>query len=180
MAFRAGFAAFMLREKDLPGGALFALARPLADAAALAGRAFLVNDRVDVALALPGAGAHVGVRGLPVARARALLGPERLLGYSAHEVEEAREALAQGADYVTVSPIYPTAGKPGLPPRGLVFLRDAVARLPGGRVVALGGLDAARLPEVRAAGAAGAAVRGALMDAEDPERAARELVRAWG
>jgi thiamine-phosphate pyrophosphorylase len=179
-ALAAGFAAFMLREKDLEGKALLETASPLAEACARAGRALIVNDRLDVALALPGAGAHVGARGLPVARARALLGPGRLLGYSAHEVEEAREALAQGADYVTLSPIFPSRSKPELSPRGVEFLRDAAAALPAGRVVALGGLDAATLPRARAAGAAGAAVMGALMGAADPLEAARALVRAWG
>lgn len=177
-ALDAGFAGVMLREKDLQGRALLELALPLAEACVRRDRVFLVNDRLDVALALPEAGGHVGARGIPVEQARMLLG-ERLLGYSAHEVDEAQEALARGADYVTLSPIYASASKPELAPRGVEFLARGASLLPPGTVVALAGLDAARLPEVRRAGAAGAAVMGALMRSTDPATTARALVEAW-
>ena len=178
-ALDAGFAAVMLREKDLPGGALLELAAPLAGVCAERGRPLLVNDRVDVALALPGAGAHVGVDSLPVAEARALLGADRLLGYSAHDVEEARAALAAGADYVTLGPPFPSISKPGLAPRGVEILREAVRRVPAERLIALGGITAPRLALVRATGVGGAAVMGAVMRADDPAAAAAALVRAW-
>jgi thiamine-phosphate pyrophosphorylase len=179
-AFDAGFIGIMLREKDLAGGDLLEVARPLAELARTRGRAFLVNDRIDVALALAGAGVHVGHAGLGIADARRLLGPDRLLGYSAHAIEEARAALADGADYVTLSPIFPSRSKPDLSPRGLAFLQEGTAALPPGCVVALGGIDAAGLAGVRGAGAHGAAVMGAMMRAEDPAVTARDLVAAWG
>lgn len=178
-ALDAGFTAVMVREKDLEGGDLLDIAAPLHRICTEAGALFLVNDRVDVALALPGAGAHVGRAGLPVDAVRSLLGPDRVLGYSAHHAAGARSALDAGADYVTLSPIFPSHSKPGLPPRGVPFLRKSLRTLPPRRVVALGGIDAARIAEVRRAGAGGAAVLGAMMAAADPAAAAREIVRAW-
>jgi len=178
-ALEAGFAAIMLREKDLPGGPLHELAESLEAVCRAAGRPLLVNDRLDVALAFPGVGAHVGIHGIPVPEARRLLGPDRLLGFSAHTVDEARAALAAGADYVTMSPIFHSRSKPDLCPRGVSFLEDAVRQLPPENVVALGGIDASNLAAVRRTGAHGAAVMGALMRAENPVAAARALVTAW-
>jgi len=178
-ALAAGFTAVMVREKDLEGRDLLDLALRLHRVSARAGAACIVNDRLDVALALPDAGAHVGRAGLSVPAARAILGPDRILGYSAHDAAEAASALAAGADYVTLSPVFPSHSKPGLPARGIAFLEAAVRDLPPGRVVALGGIDATRIAAVRRAGAGGAAVLGAVMEAEDPGAAAREIVTAW-
>ncbi len=178
-ALEAGFAAVMLREKDLDARPLLELAEPLHRLCREGGRPFLVNDRLDVALALPGAGAHLGRSSVPVAAARDLLGPGRLLGYSAHDREEAAGALEAGADYVTLSPVFPSMSKPELAPRGAAWLREAAAALPPGRVVALGGMSETRLTEARAAGAGGAAVMGAMMRAADPAREAAVLVAAW-
>lgn len=178
-ALGAGFTAVMVREKDLEGADLLALAGRIHAVCTGAGALCLVNDRVDVALALPGAGAHVGQAGIDVRAARRLLGPDRILGYSAHEAAEARDALEAGADYVTLSPIFPSHSKPGLPPRGLAFLEASLEHLPASRVVALGGVDADHVGGVRRTGAGGAAVLGAVMAAADPGTAAREIVRAW-
>jgi thiamine-phosphate diphosphorylase len=178
-ALAAGFAAVMLREKDLDGRELLELGSTLHEICERHGRPLIVNDRLDVALALPGAGAHVGKAGVPVADARRLLGPDRLLGYSAHEAEEARAAIMAGADYVTLSPIFSSASKPGYAPRGIAWLREATAALPQGRVVALGGISADVLAEVRKTGAAGAAIMGEIMRAEYPGRAAAEMVGAF-
>jgi thiamine-phosphate pyrophosphorylase len=178
-AVRAGFAAVMLREKDLEARELLALAEPLAQVCHSLKKALIINGRLDVVLAVPGAGAHVGRDGVPVADARRILGPGRLLGYSAHEIAEAREALDAGADYVTVSPIFPSFSKPGVRPRGLSFLRSAVQGLAPRPVVALGGMDPDRLPQVKTCGAHCAAVLGAVMQAEDPKRVAADLVAVW-
>ena len=178
-ALEAGFAGIMLREKDLPGGPLFDLAEALSRLCHAYDRPLIVNERLDVALALSDTGAHVGARGMAIADARRLLGPHRLLGYSAHEVPEALKALMDGADYVTLSPIFPSASKPDLLPRGLVLLEEAMAALPAGRVIALGGIEASNIGSIRQTGAAGAAVMGALMRADHPKAAAREIVTAW-
>ncbi len=174
----AGPAAFQLREKDLGGRDLIDLARPLARLCEERGVAFLVNDRLDVALALPGAGVHVGVRGLPVPAARRLLGRDRPLGYSAHEVEEAARALEEGADFVTLSPVFDSTSKPGRTGRGIPFLAAAVERLPG-PVLALGGITVDRIPGVRETGAAGVAVLGSVFHTPQPDLAAADLVSAW-
>jgi len=177
--FEAGLAGVMLREKDLPGRPLLELAEALFVVCRAYGRLLIVNDRLDVALSVPDAGAHVGARGMKVADARRLLGPNRILGYSAHEVSEALSALEAGADYVTLSPIFSSASKPGLKPRGLALLQEAQSSLPSGRVIALGGIEASNIGGVRGAGALGAAVMGALMRSEHPKVAAREIVAAW-
>jgi len=178
-ALAAGFAAVMLREKDLGGRETYELAESLLAVCSRYARPLLINDRLDVALSLPGVGAHVGKAGIPVADARRLLGAERLLGYSAHDAEEARAALADGADYVTLSPVFPSASKADYAARGLDWLREACGALPAGRVIALGGISAVTLPEVRGAGAAGAAIMGEMMRAEYPGRTAGEMVRAF-
>jgi thiamine-phosphate pyrophosphorylase len=178
-ALRAGFSAVMLREKDLEGRELLALAEPLAQVCTSLKKILIINGRLDVVLSVPGAGAHVGRQGIPVEDARRILGPGRILGYSAHEIEEARDALDAGADYVTVSPIFPSISKPGTRPRGLSFLRQAVQELSPRPVVGLGGMDPDRLPQVKACGAHGAAVLGAVMQAEDPKRVAADLVAVW-
>jgi len=173
LALEAGFAGVMLREKDLGGAELLDLAQKIAAVGAL-----VINDRVDVALALPGAGAHIGARGIPVPQARRLLGPGRLLGYSAHEIDEAADALTQGADYVTLSPIRDPVSKSGRG-RGMDFLIQACASLPPGRVISLGGMRPEDMTAVRAAGAAGAAVLGGVMSAPDPRAAAVAYAKAW-
>jgi arsenate reductase len=179
-ALEAGFAAVMLREKDLDGGPLLALARPLAELCRAAKRPFLVNERLDVALALDRAGVHVGKEGFPVPLARSLLGPGRLLGYSAHEGEEAARALEEGADYATLGPVFPSRSKPGYEPRGLEVLQGTPGHLSTARIVALGGVEnPERVSRVRATGVAGAAVMGAMMRARDPEATAASLVSAW-
>lgn len=178
-ALAGGFSAIMVREKDLPAADLYAIVRAVLAAARGLGAPVLVNDRIDVALALPGVGAHVGAAGLQVARARALLGHDRILGYSAHAPEEAEKALEEGADYVTVSPLFVSPSKPGLAPRGLALLTATLAVAPPARVFGLGGIDRDTVAGVAGTGAGGAAVMGAVMRAEDPRAAAAELVARW-
>ncbi len=176
-AITAGFRSVMIREKDLGGRELLELARPIHAACLDSGALCLINDRLDVALALEGAGAHVGRHGMPVRDARRLLGPTRLLGYSAHDEQEASEALAAGADYVTLSPVFDSVSKSGLVGRGPHWFAGTARQLGWDRVVALGGVTGKTLPHLRAEGPVRAAVCGALMSAPDPTEAARELAR---
>lgn len=177
-AVRGGVDAVQVREKGDPAGAVLEAARQAREAAA--GRArVLVNDRVDVALALPADGVHLPARGLPPAAARALL-PRvsgALIGVSVHSVEEARAAAAAGADYVTFGHVFPSNSKPNLPPRGLAFLR-AVVEAVDVPVLAIGGVTAENAAQVLATGCAGIAVIRALLHAADPERAAAALREA--
>ncbi|MBM4061065.1 MAG: thiamine phosphate synthase [Planctomycetes bacterium] len=153
--------------------------RPLLDAA---GGLLLVNDRVDVALADAAHGAQIGHRSLPPDLARRVLGPGRLLGYSAHDQGELDLAAASACDLALLSPIWPTTSKPGMPHLGEAHAASltAGARLP---VVWLGGITAANAARIAdlppTCRPIGIAVRSAVMAAEDPRYAAAALLRAF-
>jgi thiamine-phosphate pyrophosphorylase len=165
----------MLREKDLGGRDLLALARALRVACDEAGQRLLVNDRLDVAIAARADGVHLPSAGVPVADARALLGPEALLGVSCHSRDDVARALAGGAGYATLSPIFDTPSKREFgPPLGVAALRGAAPL--GLPLVALGGIGPAAAAEVRAAGAAGVAAIRAWLVGGDPAAAVRGLL----
>ncbi|HZU87873.1 MAG TPA: thiamine phosphate synthase [Stellaceae bacterium] len=180
-AFIGGCRWFSLREKDLPAAERRALLAALVTEAARFGAIVTahVTAHGDVA-AVAATGAH-GVHlpaGADPAAARALL-PGALIGASAHSAAEAAARLRQGADYVTLSPIFASASKPGYGPAlGLDGLAAGVAAA-GGPVVALGGVTAANAPLCLAAGAQGVAVMGEIMRADDPRRAVERLLRAF-
>jgi thiamine-phosphate pyrophosphorylase len=169
-----------IREPDLDGSALLALAEEIARAAR-AGAAsrsgevkILVNRRIDVALALPADGAHLGHSAMPPFAARELLPAPALLGVATHAPEEAVAAANGLLDYVHLAPIYEPVSKPrGSRPLGPAALRKATGS--GVRVLAQGGLDADRCREVLACGAVGVAVTGTVLQAESPGRAAAAL-----
>jgi thiamine-phosphate pyrophosphorylase len=137
-----------------------------------------VNDRVDVAQAVGADGAHLGQEDLPLADARAILGPDKLIGISAHNLKQALEADAGGADYIGFGPIFPTSTKEHPDPIvGLTGLREvrAKVRLP---IVAIGGITTKNVSEVVAAGADCCAVISAVLAAPDPPAALAELIKA--
>jgi thiamine-phosphate pyrophosphorylase len=142
------------------------------------GATCLVNDRLHVAMAAGADGGHVGADDLPVDVARALLGPAAVLGATARDPETARRAVAGGASYLGVGPAYPTSTKDGLVdpigPSGIAAVAGSVT-VP---VIAIGGVTAARVVELRAAGAYGVAVVGAISGADDPGDATIALRRA--
>lgn len=147
--------------------------RPLAHAA---GALFLVNDRPDLAVLAGADGVHLGQDDLPLAAARRVLGPGRIVGLSTHDPEQARRAAEAGADYVAVGPVYATSSKVNaLAPRGLDLVRAARAVVPGA-LVAIGSIDAATAPDVLAAGADAVAMIGALVRAPDPAAAVRGVL----
>jgi thiamine-phosphate pyrophosphorylase len=110
-ALDGGVRVVQLREKDLDGSELFRLASELRGITREYGARLVVNDRPDIALAVEADGVHLGAGSLPVAVVRRILGPERLIGYSAHGVPEARQAEADGADFITFGPVYHTPSK---------------------------------------------------------------------
>lgn len=140
----------------------------------------IVNDRVDIALALDADGAHVGQEDLPVPLARGVMGPDRILGVSAGTTEEAHQAEEDGADYLGVGDVYGTPSKPDAGvPIGLQGLRE-IAEAVSIPVVGIGGITADKAAAVIEAGAAGVAVISAVIGAPDPEAAAchlREVIR---
>jgi thiamine-phosphate pyrophosphorylase len=175
-AIRAGVGALQLREKDLEGGELYDRAAALVGLCREAGVKFLVNDRADVALAAGADGVHLPGNGLPVVAARELLGARALVGRSMHDPGEL--AAAAGADFVLFGPVFDTPSKRRFgPPQGVARLA-AVARRSSMPVLAVGGVTPERVAEVLSAGAAGVAVIGSVLDAEDPVRAVADLTAA--
>ena len=170
-ALDAGLPAVQLRDKDIPGGPLFALAERLRAATARTGALLFVNDRVDVALAVGADGVHLGGGSMPAEVARRLLGADALIGVSTHAPGE----VPADADLAFFGPVYGTPSKAGA--QGEARLADAVraAAIP---VLAIGGVTAARVPAVRTAGAAGAAVIRAILADTDPAAATRALLAA--
>jgi len=175
-AFRGGCRWFSLREKDLP----VAERCNLLSALVLLGRGFAatVTAHEDIASAVAAGadGVHLPGGGNPAATRCQL--PHGLIGVSAHSRDEAVAQLAAGADYVTLSPIFLSASKPGYGPAVGVDALAAAARLSPGPIIALGGLDVANAAACLAAGARGIAVMGEVMRAADPEATVRRLIAA--
>jgi thiamine-phosphate pyrophosphorylase len=177
-ALRGGAPAIQLRDKLRTPRESVEMARALLAETRAVGALLFVNDRVDVALAAGADGAHLGDDDLPVAAARRIVPAGFLLGRSADNSEVAAAAERDGADYVGVGPIYPTATKAdagaAVGPARIAAVRAAV-RIP---VVGIGGITAANTRAVIAAGADGVAVVSAMMNADDPEEATRVLMDA--
>ena len=174
----AGAPAIQLRERDLSARELVTLAREVQAVTASRRSQLLINDRIDVGLAVEGVGVHLRSNSLPVSIARQLLGAQRLLGVSVHAVEEVLSAQSQGADYIVLGPIYETPSKQMFgPPLGIHTLEKAcrLVRIP---ILGIGGVTTVRAREMRRAGAFGVAVITAVLGAADVESAARELLDA--
>jgi len=174
-AVEGGVTLVQLRDKQADGRALLEQARALKALLDPKGIPLIVNDRVDVAVAAGAAGCHVGQSDLPPEEARALLGPEAILGLSIDQVEQARAADPEHVDYVAHGPFAATGTKPdaGAPvgASGIAAARELSA-LP---LVAIGGVHAGNAAEAIRAGADGIAVVSAIVSAPDPKAAAREL-----
>lgn len=174
----AGISTIQLRERDLSARELVALAREVRVVTGSCNSQLLINDRIDVTLALEGVGVHLRSNSLPPSVARRLLGPQRLMGISVHSVEEAVQAESQGANYIVLGPIYETPSKQMFgPPLGIQTLEKAcrLVRIP---IVGIGGVTAERAREMRRAGAFGVAVITAILGADDVESATREMLDA--
>ena len=174
----AGLPAVHVREKDLAAGELAALCRRLLGVIAQAGALLIVNDRLDVALAVGAGAVQRTHRSLTVSDVRHVAKTDVLVGASTHSVEESIEAEAAGADWVTFGPVYDTPAKRAYgPPQGLASL-EKVARAVRIPVVAIGGITPERVPELRAAGAHGVAVISAILGADSPGTATRRFLEA--
>jgi thiamine-phosphate pyrophosphorylase len=170
--------AVQLREKDLDGRPLMQLALELLQLCRRYRVPLLVNGRADVALAAGADGVHLPSDGISPEDARKLVGPSRLIGVSAHNAGEITRAEALGADFAVFGPVFAPLSKGAYaPPSGPEGLASAcaAASIP---VFALGGITAARVTELEDAGAAGAAVIGAILGASDPAQSTRELLQA--
>ena len=181
-AVQAGVSWVQIRDRELEGGALVAHADAVAsaarEAAAKRGRdvTVIVNRRVDVALAIRADGVHLGFDAVDAATARELMGPAARIGISAHSPDEIA-AAGPGVSYAHLAPIFAPISKASTrPPLGLDALREASTH--GVAVIAQGGIDAENAAEIVTAGAAGIAVTGAVLGAQDPGGAAARLVEA--
>ena len=179
-ALRGGASVVQLREKELAPEDLLPLARRLAAMCRQAGALFIVNDDPELAAAAGADGVHLGPTDMPPARARAILGPGAIVGWSIKaSVEAAHQAEQLGVSYVAVGSIFPTTTKAGATPVGVEAIGQvrAAVKLP---VAAIGGINAGNVAPVMAAGADMACVIGAAVSALDVEAACRELIRGFG
>ncbi len=177
-ALANGVTAVQLRAKHFTDSDMLALARELARLCRARGALFLLNDRVDIALASGAGGVHLGVDDLPVDDARRLLGPRAVIGFSPETDQQAQEARGHGADYLGVGPVVATASKDDAgQPIGLDGLRRRVA-LAGIPVIGIGGITPANYADVLATGAVGAAVISAILRSPNPGHAALAFLDA--
>ncbi|MGA2925863.1 MAG: thiamine phosphate synthase [Solirubrobacteraceae bacterium] len=177
-ALRGGVDIVQLRVKQADDDrGLVAAGRRLAAVCADHGALLILNDRPDLVAAAGADGVHVGQDDAPVAQARALVGRERLVGLSTHNIEQIDRAATLEVDYIGVGPVHATPTKPGRPAVGLGLVRYAAAHA-AAPFFAIGGITAGNVASVYGAGATRIAVVRALTEADDPERAARELSSA--
>jgi thiamine-phosphate pyrophosphorylase len=174
-AIAGGVKFIQYRAKNLSKREAYSHSLRLRELAHQNGVTLLINDWADLALAVQADGVHLGQDDLPPSAARAVLGPERIIGVSAHTLEQAKAAESEGADYLGVGPIFPSRTKQARPPLGCAFLRRirAEIRIP---IVAIGGITARNLRQVTATGVDGVAVVSAVLGRPDIARAAAELI----
>ena len=176
-AVRGGATVVQLREKTADTREFVEEAMAIKGFLSARAVPLIINDRIDVAQAVDADGVHLGQKDMPIELARKIVGPQMIIGISAESLTDAVEAERAGADYLGVSPIFDTPTKtdtaPALGLMGLQQIRTAV-NLP---LVGIGGLNADNAGRVIANGADGVAVVSAIVSADDPEAAARDLIR---
>lgn len=182
-AIEGGVRLIQLREKELSGRELFDLAKEMRELTDRYGAKLLINDRVDIALAVGADGVHLGRRSVSVQDARrafetSSLIPHPSVGVSTHSLEEALQAQSDGADFITFGPVYLTLSKAAYgEPLGIDKLRE-VTKAVGIPIYALGGVKKGNIGEVLKAGAYGVAMISAIMSANDVKKAVEELTMA--
>ena len=177
---RCGIRFFQVRDKTLPDGRLYRQLLKIRLLCREAGACFVVNDRVDLALAAVADGVHLGQDDLPPAAARRLLGEEAVIGLSTHNWDQFRRGLEEPVDYLALGPIFPTGTKEDAAPvLGLELLRKASGNtdLP---LVAIGGISVEEAPRVWQSGARSVAVISDVAGAESPERQIRAYLERCG
>ena len=178
-ALDGGVKAIQLREKDLGGGELFSLAEAARKLTQRYHACLLINDRIDVALAVDADGVQLSTVSIPIETARTLLAPQSLLGASTHSLEEAGEAERIGADFVMFGPVFFTPSKASYgSPQGLAALKKIVEKisLP---IYAIGGIKPENIAEARGTGIRGVALISAIMGAADPKDATKKILKLF-
>jgi thiamine-phosphate pyrophosphorylase len=178
-ALDGGVKGIQLREKDLVGRELFFLAEAARKLTQRYHALLLINDRIDIALAMDADGVHLSTASIPIESARALLGRQQLLGASTHSLEEAQEAERSGADFVVYGPVYFTPSKASYgSPQGLAALKKVVEKL-SLPIYAIGGIKPENIADTRRTGVRGVALISAVMSAADPENATKEILKLF-
>ena len=165
-----------LREKKMASGECLALAKEIGQLCRQQGKLFIVNDRPDIAVAAGADGVHLGQDDLPLRQARKVLGSEMVVGVSTHSMEQARKAVDDGADYISVGPVFATATKLSAEPVGIEYVRQAAAEIDLPQVV-IGGIKLDNIAEVIAAGAKCTGVCSAIICSDNPEGVSRDFAR---
>lgn len=178
LAIAGGADTIQYRQKSGSTREMIEIARNMKRLCSEAGVTFIVNDRLDVAIAAEADGVHLGQDDFPIPMARGLLGEGRIIGGSAATLDEARKCLSEGAGYVGFGPVYPTSSKDNAGPvSGIDILKQVVEVIPL-PIIAIGGVSAENIPDVMRAGAHGIAVISAVCCQDDPEEATRALYQA--
>lgn len=180
LAIAGGADTIQFRQKAGRTREMISVCRELKGLCAASGVTFIVNDRIDVAIASEADGVHLGQEDFPIALARRLLGPGRIIGGSASDMEEALRCLNEGADYVGFGPVYATTSKEDAGPASGVSELSKIVRAIPIPIIAIGGITVENAAEVIAAGAKGIAVISAVCCREDPASATRALGEAIG
>lgn len=175
-ALKGGVKGIQLREKDLSSRELYELAYDLRKLTAKYDAQLIINDRIDIALAVEADGVHLGLNSMPIHRVRKLLGSSRLIGVSCHNQINAIMAQENGADFITFGPVYFTPSKANYgKPVGIEKL-EIVSHLLEIPVFALGGIKKDNISEVVAAGATGISLVSAIIASDDPKSEAAEMI----
>lgn len=178
MSIAGGADTIQFRQKEGSTREMIEIAREMKKRCQDADVAFIVNDRLDVALASGSDGVHLGQDDYPIPLARDILGPTRIIGGSAVTLADAEKCVADGADYIGFGPVFPTGSKDDAGPvSGIDILKKAVSDYPL-PIIAIGGISVQNTPEVIRAGAHGIAVISAVCCQDDPEQATKDLFQA--
>ena len=178
LAIAGGADTIQFRQKSGTTKNMIEIAYQMSELCRKAKVAFIVNDRVDVAIAVNADGVHLGQDDLPIPLARKLLGKKKIIGGSAATIREAEKCLSEGVDYIGFGPVYPTGSKFDAGPVSGIRILEEVARKMPLPIIAIGGVTKESVPEVIKAGAYGIAVISAVCCQEKPEAAARSLLEA--
>jgi thiamine-phosphate pyrophosphorylase len=178
MAIAGGADTIQFRQKHGSTRELIETAKAMKELCAGAGIAFIVNDRIDVAMASDADGVHLGQDDFPIELARKLLGGNKIIGGSAGNIEEALKCAAEGADYIGFGPVYATGSKEDAGPATGIEVMKNLSRVVSLPVIAIGGVNSENITEIISAGAHGVAVISAVCCSEDPVSATRILKEA--
>lgn len=173
-AISGGADIIQLRDKDTSASEILKVGRVIRDLTHKKKIPFIINDRVDIAVALDADGVHLGQDDLPIEAARSMMGSEKLIGLSTHSLPQALDAEKKGADYIGVGPIFSTPTKPDYRAVGIDLIREIRDKIKIPFVV-IGGIDESNIDEVIAAGARRVAVVRAVCGAKDVRGASERL-----